>query len=56
MTKSDLHYLKDLFDRASYSPILEHGSGEVIIYAREYRALEEVVKEAEKEAEADERD
>lgn len=48
MDTLDLHYLKNLRDRAAYSCVLEHGSDEVVIYAREYRALESVIQEEEK--------
>jgi len=47
MDTPTLHYLKNLKDRAHYAHVLEHGSEEVVIYAIEYRALEEAIQELE---------
>ena len=45
--KGSLKHLKDLRDQVSRHRILEEGSDEVVIYAAEFQALEEAIKELE---------
>ena len=45
---SDLHYLKNLFSRISYTHAPTRGSDDVTVYRREFEALDQAIKDAEK--------